>query len=172
MAKVVQPTRWRRARMDEDLTKLAMEGYKEFMRQQGDEARRRPDDEAGRRQAVRWQNDMDPEEFRRGRQRRPDDEAGRYQTTNQPSRIESPPGFKILAFSEFFFSSNTHRKVLEPIIRDLQDEYIEALAERRTWKSRYVCLRGYASYWSAMWVHLSGSVVRKILTALGVAASS
>ncbi len=40
--------------------------------------------------------------------------------------------------------------VLEPVIRDLRQEYVAALAKRRRWKARWVRLRGTWAFWSAV----------------------
>ena len=62
--------------------------------------------------------------------------------------------------------------MLEPTIRDLQDEYNEALSENRRSKARYVRLRGYCGFWSAVSAQCSGSVVKILLKAVGVATSN
>ncbi len=87
-------------------------------------------------------------------------------------KLHRSPGFKLLALAEFLFSRKIYKKVLQPIIRDLQDEHLEALAAHRLWKARYVRLRGYCAFWSAVWAQFSGSLVRKLLKALGVGMSS
>ncbi len=83
-----------------------------------------------------------------------------------------PAGFKLLFVAEFLFSRKTYSRVFEPTIRDLQDEHIEALAADRRWKVRYVRLRGYCAFWSAVWAQCSDSLVKKLLKVLGAANSN
>jgi hypothetical protein len=77
-------------------------------------------------------------------------------------RVQAPPGRKLQAFAEFFFSRKTNSEVFEPTLRDLLDEYCEALQEKRPWKARWVCVRGYWSFWSAALAQLPISVVKKV----------
>jgi hypothetical protein len=65
------------------------------------------------------------------------------------NRIQTPPGCHLRSLAEFFVSRRTFELVLEPTLRDLLDEYCEALKEARFWKARWVCVRGYWSFWSA-----------------------
>ncbi len=67
-----------------------------------------------------------------------------------PPKIHRSPGFKLLSAAEFLFSAKTYSEVLEPTLRDLRLEHIEALAAGRIGKARWVKLRGYFSFWSAI----------------------
>lgn len=58
------------------------------------------------------------------------------------SRLYGPPGLSLLHFTQFFLTRKCHSVVLQPTIRDLQDEYYEMLAEGRKWTARWVHLRG------------------------------
>jgi hypothetical protein len=83
--------------------------------------------------------------------------------TVTPSKlVYNPPGSRLLSFSEFFFSPKTHKEIFEPTIRDLFEEYCQALNARREWKARWVCIRGYWSFWSAVFAHLPISAVKMI----------
>ncbi len=75
------------------------------------------------------------------------------------------PGFKLLAIAKALFSDKTTSTILEPIISDLQHEYLEALAECRVWKAYYVRARWYWSFWSAVAAQTPLSAVR-LLSAL------
>ncbi len=83
-------------------------------------------------------------------------------------RIHCPPGLKLLRFSDFFFAPRTHSLVLEPVIRDLQEEHIAALAYGRFWKARYIHLRGCVAFWSAVSAQMSSTVVKIVLKGIGV----
>ncbi len=74
--------------------------------------------------------------------------------------IHRAPGFKLRAFAEFFFSPKTYEKVLEPVLRDLQDEHMEALAEGQIGKARWVRIRGTCSFWAAVAAQLPTSLIK------------
>jgi len=76
--------------------------------------------------------------------------------------VHRSPGWGLLRFAEWFFSERTFRRVLLPTIRDLQNEHIEALAEDRVWKARWVRLRGSMAFWSAVMAQVPVSVARKL----------
>jgi hypothetical protein len=77
--------------------------------------------------------------------------------------ILTPPGRHLRSFAEFFFSRRTSELVLEPTLRDLLDEYCEALEQGRLWKARWVRVRGYWSFWSAAGAQLAVSFARTVL---------
>ncbi len=83
------------------------------------------------------------------------------------ARIIRPIGYRLLSAADFLFSRKTNSKVLVPIIRDLQDEHTEALAEGRLWKAHYVQTRGYYAFWIAIGALWSGSLIRRFLMAIG-----
>lgn len=63
------------------------------------------------------------------------------------------PGFTLLKIAEFVYRRKTYEDVFLPTIVDFQEEYAEALADCRHWKARWVRLRGYASFFSAVAAH-------------------
>ncbi len=77
-------------------------------------------------------------------------------------RILRPPGFKLQAFADLFFSPKTYGNVLEPVLRDLQAEHMEALAEGRPRKARWVHIRGTWSFWAAVVAQLPVSLLKWI----------
>lgn len=77
-------------------------------------------------------------------------------------RVYRPPGFKLLALADFWFSRRTYTEILEPTLRDLQDEHIEALAVGRFGKARWVALRGYCSFWSAVIALAPVSLIKRL----------
>ena len=79
------------------------------------------------------------------------------------SRIARPPGVHLRAFADAVFSTKTRRLVFEPTLRDLYDEYCEALKEGRVWKARWTRARGYGSFWSAVLAQLPVSLLKKLL---------
>ncbi|MEM1203283.1 MAG: hypothetical protein AAGN66_08645 [Acidobacteriota bacterium] len=71
---------------------------------------------------------------------------------SQARSLNKPPGNLLAAASEFF-SRRVRTEVLEPTLRDMLDEHIEALAEFHAtgrnlylWKARIVVARGYWSF--------------------------
>lgn len=77
-------------------------------------------------------------------------------------RIQRPPGFGLRVFANFLCSRKTFELVLEPTLRDLYDEYCQALLERRPWKARWVRIRGYLSFWSAVFAQAPISVIKMV----------
>jgi hypothetical protein len=76
--------------------------------------------------------------------------------------IQAPPAQWIRSIADIPFSRRTYEQVLEPILRDLFDEYCEALNQKRPWKARWVRIRGYWSFWSAVFAQLPISVVKMV----------
>lgn len=74
------------------------------------------------------------------------------------SRGNRPPGLRLQGLAEYFFPQKAYKTIFEPILRDLQDEHTEALAEGRIWKARWVGLRGRFSFWAAVIDYLSDFV--------------
>ncbi|MEM1205742.1 MAG: hypothetical protein AAGN66_21105 [Acidobacteriota bacterium] len=83
--------------------------------------------------------------------------------------IHRAPGGPLTAVSEFF-SKRVRIEVLEPTVRDMVDEHIEALAEleatgRRLylWKARAVVVRGYWAFAAAVVAQTPLSLAKWIL---------
>ena len=74
-------------------------------------------------------------------------------------KLHRPPSYRLQDLAQFF-TPRSYTKIFEPILRDLQDEQLEALATGSLWKARWVVLRGRFSFWAAVAVYLNGSVVR------------
>jgi hypothetical protein len=68
-------------------------------------------------------------------------------------RIYRPPGSTLHSLSDFFCSPKTMERVVQPILSDLESEYCMALAEGRIWKARWICVRGYISFWKGVGMH-------------------
>jgi hypothetical protein len=76
-------------------------------------------------------------------------------------RIVLPPGARLRSLADFFCSSKTMERIVNPIISDLQKEYCQALVEDRTVKARWIRIRGYWSFWKVL-----GYTIVKNLTAI------
>ncbi len=83
------------------------------------------------------------------------------------ARLLRPPGFRLLALASFWCSRSTYELVLEPIVRDLQEEVMEALAAGRVWKARWMRLRGTWAFWSAVAGLAPASTLKWLLQRLG-----
>jgi hypothetical protein len=81
----------------------------------------------------------------------------------QPSLIKAVPGWRLRNVAELFFSARTYREVFEPTLRDLFDEYCEALAANRPWKALRIRLQGYWSFWSAILAQFPISTTKMVL---------
>jgi hypothetical protein len=57
--------------------------------------------------------------------------------------IERLPGSRLRVLLDFVCTAKSFRGVFEPIIADMQDEYVQAVAAGRHQKARWVRLRGY-----------------------------
>jgi hypothetical protein len=64
-------------------------------------------------------------------------------------KLYQPPGSRLLRLAEFLCSRKTYEEVLEPAIIDLREEYHQALSAGRTWKAKWVLVRGYWSFFNA-----------------------
>jgi hypothetical protein len=76
--------------------------------------------------------------------------------------IKAPPGWRLRDWAETVFSRKTYTTILEPILRDLLDDYCKALKEGRPSKARFVCLRGYWSFWAAVLAQLPISALKVV----------
>lgn len=74
--------------------------------------------------------------------------------------IKPAPGFSLRILAETVFSAQTFSEVLEPLLRDLFDEYCQALGAHRYCKAIFVCIRGYLSFWSAFIAQLPISTAK------------
>jgi hypothetical protein len=77
------------------------------------------------------------------------------------SRLSSPPGARLRVVAEFTFSTKSYLEIFVPVLRDLFDEYCQALQAERPWKARWVRLRGYWSFWSAVVAQMPISIIKK-----------
>lgn len=71
------------------------------------------------------------------------------------------PGLKILNSCRIIFSPSTYREVLEPAIRDLQDEYNET-AVSPWWKVAWILMRGYYAAWNTILLQACFSLLRRL----------
>lgn len=77
-------------------------------------------------------------------------------------KVQAAPGSRLRSFAEFFFPRQTFQQVLEPTLRDMFDEYCNALNAHRPWKARWVRIRGYGSFWSAVIAQMPISTMKTV----------
>jgi hypothetical protein len=77
-------------------------------------------------------------------------------------RIESPPGYSLRRMAEVLFSKKTMTEVFEPTLLDLETEYQEALSQGRPGKARWITIRGYWSFWSAVAAQAPLSLLKRV----------
>jgi hypothetical protein len=66
------------------------------------------------------------------------------------NRVAAPPGSRLFAFVDFFYSSKTVNLTFLPILADWRTEYYEALKQGRLWKARWISVRYRYSFVAAM----------------------
>jgi hypothetical protein len=64
--------------------------------------------------------------------------------------IRLPPGAKLLQLTDFLYTKRKQEKVFEEIVRDMREEYFEAMAQNRIGKARWVRIRGTYSFFAAI----------------------
>lgn len=85
------------------------------------------------------------------------------QSANKPNpylRIQAPPSWQLRKLAMFLFSPKVYQLVLEPPLRDLYDEYCQALREGSPWKAGWVRVRGYCSFWLVVLAQLPISLTK------------
>lgn len=53
------------------------------------------------------------------------------------------PGYRFHRLAEFLYCRRTMERVFDPMLADMLDEYLEALANGRLWKARWIRFRYY-----------------------------
>ena len=91
-----------------------------------------------------------------------------YLLTPKRGQIYAPPGRHLFRFADFFFSKRTNERILQELLRDMQEEYNEALATGRPWKARWVHIRGTYSFWKTVGLHTFVKLVHDIWVAIKV----
>jgi hypothetical protein len=57
--------------------------------------------------------------------------------------IVLPPGYQLARFLSFLLTREGYKRYVEPVIADMQSEYIEALSQGRVWHARWIVFRGH-----------------------------
>lgn len=76
--------------------------------------------------------------------------------------LQRAPGGRLRRFAQLCYSKKVYDRVFEPILSDLLVEYFEALNERDAIKARFVLLRGYGTFWLAVFAQLPVSLKRLV----------
>jgi len=68
--------------------------------------------------------------------------------------IARTPGWGLHGLAKWFFSPRTFTEILEPVLSDLQRDFLGALQEERPYKARWVQIRGYGRFWTHVGAHV------------------
>jgi hypothetical protein len=79
-------------------------------------------------------------------------------------RIHRSPGFGLRRFARWFFAPKTVSAILEPVLSDMQVEFIEALAAKRPAKARWVQIRGYWTFWQHVALQIPVSITHLLVS--------
>src|SRR5262249_44338613 len=60
------------------------------------------------------------------------------------------PGRRLRAWARRCCSPETLERLVDPILADLQSEYLSSRHEGRPWRRRVMLLKGYAGFWQAV----------------------
>jgi hypothetical protein len=90
---------------------------------------------------------------------------GRFSRRQSRVEIYRAPGWSLRRLAVFVFSNKVYSLVFKPTLADLEKEYLEALAEERKHKARWVVVRGYWSFWTAFVAQLPISSLRLLIEA-------
>jgi len=80
------------------------------------------------------------------------------------SQIVRPPGSTCRSVIDFFYSPKTVARVFDPILADMQAEWVEAIARGRHYKASWIRLRGYWEIARAAGFHSLLRALRPIMT--------
>jgi hypothetical protein len=83
-----------------------------------------------------------------------------FASKNHAAVICRAPGWGLNRFAGWFFSRRTLEEVLQPVLADMQAEFVEAVSEGRIYKARWVQLRGYVRFWTHVAAQCPVSIVR------------
>jgi len=59
------------------------------------------------------------------------------------TREAHPPGFKLASVTKSFLSPTAFKMFVEPVIADMQEEYVCAAAASEKARARWICIRGH-----------------------------
>jgi hypothetical protein len=57
--------------------------------------------------------------------------------------VALPPGYRLSVIAAFLLTRGAFKRYVEPVIADMQHEYIDALAAGHVWHARYIAIRGH-----------------------------
>ena len=83
--------------------------------------------------------------------------------TTKSSNLTVAPGSFVLKIAEFVCSPKTYQRVFLPVVKDMREEYNEALFTGRREKARLVLIRGYLALVEAVALQVFVSVPAKII---------
>lgn len=78
-------------------------------------------------------------------------------------RITRPPGRGLHRLAAAVFTNRTATMVFEPVIADMQAEYMEALQHGGTTNAKWVRIRGYWIFWNHVLLQLPVSLTKMLV---------
>jgi hypothetical protein len=82
------------------------------------------------------------------------------------------PGERLRALAARLFDRSTNKRLIDPVIADLQFEHAEALRDGRVWRSRWIAITGWIAFWKVAvhaWVETQWRAARAVAIALSAA---
>jgi hypothetical protein len=77
-------------------------------------------------------------------------------------KVHKPPASSLLRLAEFVYARKTYERVFAQLVYDMREEFNEALAAGRIAKARWIQLRGYLAFWSAVSAYGLSSAVSRL----------
>jgi ferric-dicitrate binding protein FerR (iron transport regulator) len=65
------------------------------------------------------------------------------QATPGPPIVILPPGYRLASIAKFLLTRKAFERFVQPVIADMQREYIDAFAAGHKWHARWVAIRGH-----------------------------
>ncbi len=91
-----------------------------------------------------------------------DDASGCLVNASSKTKIELIPGTRLAEWSQRIFSKKINRQTIEPLIADLQEEWLEATMNKRVYHSRWIRIRYGLAYIQAVSVVLGFNVIKTV----------
>jgi len=88
-----------------------------------------------------------------------------YRKETRKKRVLGPPGYWLARFARAVLIDDGFRRYVQPMVADMQHEYMESLAAGHKEKANWVLFRGYLFVFPASIYALWSCLVRRILKA-------
>jgi|SRR5581483_1578105 len=65
------------------------------------------------------------------------------QATPGPATVVLPPGYRLASIARFLLTRKAFERFVQPVIADMQREYIDAFAAGHQWHAKWIAIRGH-----------------------------